>query len=137
MTNQDGAAAAPARPRTYPFRQPFDWWLRRRSYLLYMIREVTSLPIAIWWLLFLVEMSRLRSGSGGYHPLEAWFVVVSVICLVAALWHSYTFLSLAGVILRVPLGERHVPPKAIVGAMFGLFAVLSAVVVALVIWGGV
>jgi succinate dehydrogenase subunit C len=136
---RDGLVAAPpSRPlKAYQFRQPFNWWTRRRGYVLYMVRELSALPVAIWWLLFLVEVSRLRDGSNGYHPLEAWFVAVSVVCLVAAVWHSYTFLNLAGLIMRIPLGDRTVPARAIVGAAFSGFVVVTAVVAALLIWGGV
>jgi fumarate reductase subunit C len=135
--DRDGVVVAPNRPlRSHPYRQPFDWWLKRRGYLLYMIRELTALPIAAWWLLFLVELARLRGGPGGYRPLEAWFVAVSVVCLAAALWHSYTFLNLAGLIMRIPWGDRNVPARAIVGAAFSGLAVLTAVVAGLLIWGG-
>ena len=137
MSERDGVASAPARPiRPLPYRQPFTWWLRSRGYVLYIVRELTALPIAIWWLLFLVEVARLRDGSGGYRPLEGWFVAVSVVCLAAALWHSYTFLNLAGLIMRIPLGERTVPPATIVGAAFSGLVVVTAVVAALLIWGG-
>jgi fumarate reductase subunit C len=135
---RDGLLVAPnAAPlRAHPYRQPFTWWTRRRGYVLYLVRELSALPVAIWWLLFLVEVSRLRGGSSGYRPLEGWFVAVSVVCLIAALWHSYTFLNLAGLIMRIPLGDRNVPPRAIVGAAFSGFVVLTAVVAALLIWGG-
>lgn len=135
--------AAPARSgktgRTYPYRQPFGWWLRRRGYMLYMVRELTAVPIAVWMVLFLVEITRLRQGAGGYRSLfgEPVFVAVSVVCLAAAAWHSWTFLNLAGLIMRIPLGERTVPAKAIVRAAFGGFAMLTAVVAGLLIWGGV
>lgn len=136
---RDGVVGAPTAPPlpVHPYHQPFTWWLRSRGYVLYMLRELSALPVAIWWLLFLVEVSRLHGGASGYHPLEAWFVVVSVICLVAAVYHSYTFLSLAGLIMRIPLGERNVAPRTIVGAAFSGFVVLTAVVAALLIWGGV
>ncbi len=136
FADPDGAAAhGPL--RSHPYRQPFTWWLRRRGYLLYMLRELTALPIAAWWVLFLVEVARMRQGAGGYQPLGGpVFVVVSVLCLAAALWHSYTFLSLAGLIMRIPLGDRNVAPRTIVGAAFSAFVVLTAVVAALLIWGG-
>jgi fumarate reductase subunit C len=135
---RDGVASAHAAsaPKVHPYKQPFLWWTRRRGYVLYMVRELSALPVAIWWLLFLVELSRLHGGASGYHPLEAWFVVVSVICLVAAVWHSYTFLNLAGLIMRIPLGEKNVAPRTIVGAAFTGFVVVTAVVAALLIWGG-
>jgi len=134
----DGLVTAPAAAplRAHPYRHPVTWWLRSRGAVLYMVRELSAVPVAIWWLLFLVELSRLRDGSGGYHPLEAWFVVVSVICLAAALYHSFTFLNLAGLIMRIPLGDRSVPPRTIVGAAFSGFAVVTVVVAALLIWGG-
>lgn len=133
---RDGLGAPAGRLRAHPYRQPFNWWLRRRGYVLYMVRELTALPIAVWWLLFLVEVSRLRAGPGGYRPLEGWFVAVSAICLAAALWHSYTFLSYAGLIMRIPLGDRDVSPRTIARAAFGGFAVLTVVVGGLLIWGG-
>lgn len=137
---QDGAG--PARPsrtgRTYPFRQPFGWWLRRRGYVRYMVRELSAVPIAIWMALFLVELARLRQGAGGYRSLfgEPLFVAVSIVCLAAALWHSYTFLNLAGLIMRIPLGERTVSARTIVMVAFTGFALLTAVVAGLLIWGG-
>jgi fumarate reductase subunit C len=136
---RDGLVSAPAAPplRSHPYRQPLTWFLSRRGYVLYMLRELTALPVAIWWLLFLLEVSRLRDGAGGYRPLEGWFVAVSVVCLAAALWHSYTFLNLAGLIMRIPLGDRNVAPRTIVSAAFGGFVVLTAVVAGLLIWGGV
>jgi fumarate reductase subunit C len=135
---RDGVVPPPgaATLKVHPYRQPLMWWTRRRGYVLYMIRELSALPVAIWWLLFLVELSRLRGGPSGYHPLEAWFVVVSVVCLVAAVWHSYTFLNLAGLIMRIPLGDRNVAPRTIVGAAFTGFVVVTAGVAALLIWGG-
>lgn len=136
VVDRDGLAAPSAQLRVHPYRQPFDWWLRRRGYVLYMLRELTALPIAVWWLLFLVEVSRLRGGAGGYRPLEGWFVAVSVVCLAAALWHAYTFLSYAGLIMRVPLGDRDVQPRTIAGAAFSAFAVVTVVVAGLLIWGG-
>ena len=138
----DGAStAAPARPSkpaaTYPFKQPFTWWTRRRGYLLYMLREVTTVAIALWMILFVVEIARLRAGSGGYQPLGGpLFIAVSLVCLALAVWHSYTFLSLSGLIMRIPLGERTAPAQVIVGAAFAGFAVTTAVITGLLIWGG-
>lgn len=135
-------ASAPARPapraRAYPYRQPFTWWMRRRGYLLYIVRELTAVPVAAWMVIFVVEISRLHQGSAGYQSLFAspLFIAVSVVCLIAALWHSFTFLSLAGLIIRIPVGDRSVPPRMIVGAMFTGFVVLSAVIAGLMIWGG-
>ena len=138
----DGAStAASARPSnpvaTYPFRQPFTWWTRRRGYLLYMLREVTPVPIALWMIFFLIEIARARRGAAGYEPFGGpVFIALSTVCLAFALWHSYTFLSLAGVIMRIPLGDRTVSPRVIVGGAFAGLAVVTALIGALLILGG-
>jgi len=141
-TGADGVSArmpahAAQPPIAYPFKQPFTWWTRRRGYLLYMLREFTAVGIAAWMILFLVEIARAREGGAGYQPLGGpLFVVVSVVCLALALWHSYTFLSLAGMIMRIPLGDRTVSPSVIARAMFALLAVVTALIAGLLIWGG-
>ncbi len=141
MSAAPDGTAAPAGSgragRARPYRQPFTWWLRRRGYVLYLVRELTAIPVAIWMVLFLVEIARLRGGAGGYQPLGGpLFVAVSVVCLAAALWHSFTFLNLAGLILRIPIGDRSVAPRTIVAGAFGGLIVVSAAVAALAIRGG-
>lgn len=133
------AAPSPSKPAAaYPFKQPITWWTRRRGYLLYMLREFTTVGIAVWMTLFVVEIARLRAGSGGYEPFGGpLFIAISLVCLALAVWHSYTFLSLSGLIMRIPLGERTVPAQVIKGAAFAGFAVTTAVITALLIWGGV
>lgn len=140
-TEPDGLrpAAPAAQARVFPYRQPFGWWLKRRGYVMYMLRESTALPIALWMALLLVEVYRARRGSGGYQPLfvgSAPFIALSLFCLAAALWHAYTFLSLAGTIIRIPRGDVEVPARAITGFMFSLLLVASVVVGGLLIWGG-
>jgi fumarate reductase subunit C len=137
-TSHNGTAAPAAPPtRTYPYRQSRLWWLRNRRYLLYMVREFTAIPIAIWMVFFLVEIAGLRGGSRGYQPLggPVW-VLFSLLCLVLALYHSVTFLRLAGQFMRIPMGDRNVPGGMIVAGAFSGFVLVSVVVGFLLIWGG-
>ena len=144
-----GAAAPPAareedrrtRPasgaRTYS--PPFSagWWTGNRRLVLYMLREFTAIPVAIWMLWFLVEIARARGGAASYRPNGGpVFVAFSVVCLALALWHSVTFLRLSGLIVRLPLGQRTVPASVIVGGSFALMLVATVVVGALLILGG-
>jgi fumarate reductase subunit C len=102
-----------------------------------MVREFTSIPIAAWVIVFMVEVARLQNGRSGYEPLSGpvW-IAFSLVCLVFALWHSFTFLSLAGRIIRIPRGEGYLPPRVIVGGMFGLFAAATIVIGGLLVLGG-
>ena len=122
---------------TYRARYSGAWWLRGTRTFAYMAREFTAVPIAAWWFWFLVEIARAKSGPNGYAPhVSTAFVVFSIVCLLFALFHSYTFLSLAGLILRIPVGLKTVPPRLIATLAFSAFFVASAVIAALLVYFG-
>ncbi len=113
---------------------PGNWWTRRRHYFLYIVREFTSLPLAVWLIWFLVEVRRAHHGATVYYPSASpFFVAFSVIVLLFALYHSYTFLSLAGSILRFKVLDKTVPSNVVVLAQFGIWAVASVVIAAVLI----
>ena len=116
---------------------PASWWARKRHYFFYMLREFTAMPLALWLLWFLVEIKRAGDGAASYAPhSSALFIAFSVVCLLFALYHSITFLSLAGVIIHVRFLDRPVPSRLIVLSQFGLWAVASIVIGFVLIWFG-
>jgi fumarate reductase subunit C len=128
---------AQAAPREYRWRMPANWWTRTRHYFLYVVREFTALPLALWLLWLLVEIKRAGDGPHRYSPHGSTaFVVFSVIVLLFALYHSVTFLTLSGVIIRLKVFDRQVPSRLVTAAMFGTWAVASVVIGAALIWFG-
>src|SRR5256885_12354353 len=112
-------------------------WPRRPHYFWYIVREFTSLPLALWLLWLLVEIRRAQDGPTGYHPHSSLgFVIFSVIVLLFALYHSVTFLSLAGAILHFNVADRPIPSQLIVLSQFGAWAAASAVVGFVLIYFG-
>ncbi len=61
----EAPASADGRPRVYKTGMSRGWWLRRRHYFLYIVREFTSVPLALWLLWFLVEIQRASNGPKG------------------------------------------------------------------------
>ncbi|MDQ6919448.1 MAG: hypothetical protein M3Z98_08830 [Candidatus Dormibacteraeota bacterium] len=123
--------------RTY--RRPLgnDWWIRRRSYFLYMVRESTVIFMVAWLVWFLFQVGALK--FGGYEPPtidDYWFIAFSVICLFFTLWHAVTFLNLSGLILRVPVGDRFLPAFVIKGLAFGGLLFVTVVGGAIMIYLG-
>ncbi len=124
-----GAMSSDTASREYRWVMPRGWWTRNRHYFTYILREFTAVPMALWLLWFLVEVQRAQNGTAGYFPHSSiGFVIFSVICLGFALYHSITFLSLAGVIIHLNVADRPVPPRLIVLTMFGAWAVASLVI---------
>jgi fumarate reductase subunit C len=128
------AHAAPQQ-KEYAWRMPAGWWTRTRHYFLYMAREFTSVPMALWLIWLLWEIKRAGNGPKGYYPpTSTLFVVFSAVVLLFALYHSYTFLKLAGVIIRIKVLDRVIPARVIVLSMFGLWALASLVVGFVLVW---
>ncbi len=127
--------SSPAARRDYLWHMPRNWWTRRSHYFTYILREFTALPLAVWLIWFLVEVRRAHHGAGEYYPSASIaFVIFSVICLGFALYHSITFLSLAGVILQFKVLDRTIPARVVVLAQFGIWAVASAVIAFVLIY---
>ena len=124
-------------PHEYGWRMPATWWTRTRHYFLYIVREFTAVPLALWLLWLLVEIKRAGDGPTRYSPHSSTaFVVFSVIVLGFALYHSVTFLTLSGVIIRVKVLDRPLPSRLVTAAMFGTWAAASLVIGAALIWFG-
>jgi succinate dehydrogenase subunit C len=123
------ASAASAEPRNYRWSMPANWWTRNRRYFLYVVREFTALPMALWVLWLLYDIRSAGSGASTFQPPRSLaFVALSAVCLAFATYHSYTFLKLAGVIIHLKVMDKTVPPRVIVLTMFGLWALASIVI---------
>jgi fumarate reductase subunit C len=108
---------------------PATWWTRKAHYFWYVVREFTALPLAVWLLWFLVEIQRAQNGPKGYYPHSSGgFVIFSAVCLLFGLYHSITFLSLAGSILHFRVLDRPVPSRLVVLSQFGLWVIASIVI---------
>ena len=128
------APAARTAPHTYRWSMPAHWWTRNRRYFLYVVREFTALPMALWLLWLLYDIKSAGSGAAAFQPpRSAAFVAFSAVCFLFATYHSYTFLKLAGVIMHVKVMDKTVPPRVIVLTMFGLWALASIVIGAVLI----
>lgn len=139
------AEAAPSRHRAegqggglkhpYPWRMRAGWWTGNRHYFWYVVREFTALPLALWllWLLYDIRQAGVRPVN--FHPpTSPAFVVFSVIVLLFSLYHSVTFLSLSGLIIRVKVLDRPVPSRVITVAMFGAWAAASVAITFVLVW---
>jgi fumarate reductase subunit C len=119
---------AHAASREYAWRMPVSWWTRNRHYLLYTVREFTALPLAIWllWLLYDISQTRIVQPTA--------FGIFSIFCLPFAVYHSYTFLKLAGDILHFKVFDRPISSRLIVLSQFGAWVAASIVIGFLLVW---
>jgi fumarate reductase subunit C len=128
--------------RTYPMytrTYPRWWWLRRGPYLRFAAREITSMFAAGFSVLLLAFLFALGSGPQAYarflHLLNSpWMVAVSVITLVALLYHVATWFRLTTYILVVRVGAMVLPRRGLIAALLIAWLGASAVVAFFHIW---
>ena len=113
----------------YPKMRP-TWWLSRPWYIRFMIREVTSVFIAIFLVILLIEVRKIAQGPEGYAAMVAklrapGWIVFHAVALAFALYHTVTWFMATGVVQVVRIGDRQVPPGLVVAGTFVAWAAVS------------
>src|SRR5579859_5103422 len=99
-------AVGPAPGRYRPAERPglpVAWWRGNPRYSVYMLRELSSVFLALWAVLFLAQLKRLRRSQEAYEVFvkgqgRPLWVAFHLTAFAFALLHSVTWLQLAGVV---------------------------------------
>jgi fumarate reductase subunit C len=110
-----------------------SWWLQHPRYILYMIRELTSLFVGLYCALLAVGLVRLSQGHAAWDGFVAAFssplgVVFQLLCLVFATYHSVTWFALTPKAMPLMVKGEPVPGGVIVGAHYVAWAAVSIAV---------
>ncbi len=129
------SARSVSRVRAYDWHMPSDWWLKKRNYLLYMIRELTAVFAALWVVIFLVQLPLLKSNPAAWSQFMAspGWMLFSLISLLFVLYHAWTWFNLMGTVLYFRPGKQAIPGKTIVAAMLFVWAAVSIVIALILI----
>ena len=117
------------------YRRPISvwWWTRKRTYFLFVMRELSSLFIA-WLVAYLLLLIRaVGRGEAAYVDFldwasSPWLVALNLVAFGFVLLHTVTWFSLTPQAMVVSLRGRRVPAAAIIGAQYAGLAVVSAFV---------
>lgn len=118
---------------------PPTWWLSNRAYGLFMVRELTSVFIAAYLILFLLMLHKLAVGREAY---EAYLRLLAtpgmlafhLLALAAALFHAITWFNLTPMGMAVRgLGGKRVPSVIVAGFSYAAWFVVSIVVASIVL----
>jgi fumarate reductase subunit C len=108
------------------------WWLRRRSYLLFVIRELSCVFVA-WFVVFLLLLVRaVTQGEREYQrflDLSAtpWMLALNVITLCFVMLHTITWFNVAPQAIVVQLRGRRVPASFILMLHYAAWVLLTGV----------
>ena len=114
------------------------WWLKRKPYFLFMIRELTSVFVAGYCIFLLVFVYKLTQGADAYGNFMAALkspisVVMHLITLVFVLYHTITWFNLTPKILVLYRGEDRIPQGLVAATFYAGWVVVSIIVTLLVL----
>ena len=121
------------------YRRPVStwWWLKKRTYFVFVMRELSSIFIA-WFVVFLlVLVAAVGRGGTAYQAFLDFaaspvVVAVNVVTFAFVVLHTVTWFSLTPKAMDVRLGGRPLPASAVIASQYVGLAVVSACVVWLV-----
>jgi fumarate reductase subunit C len=117
------------------WRRPIStwWWLQKRTYFLFVMRELSSLFVA-WYVLFLLLLVRtVGRGEAAYENFLNWaaspvVVAINVVAFAFIALHTVTWFSLTPQAMALRVRGRPVPGLLIIGGQYAGLAVVSAFV---------
>jgi fumarate reductase subunit C len=118
-------------PRWLRRRMSTYWWLERRSYLLFILRELSSVSVAWTALLILMIVAALGDGADAYRQLLArlggpGWLALHALALAFLVLHSVTWFRLAPQAMVMRARGRRIPGALVAGAHFAAWLVVSA-----------
>ncbi len=123
-----------------PYVRPMSgWWLKNPFYVKYMIREATSIFVALYAFVLLAGLSSLLESEAAYNawldsmstPLAIFF---HLIALAAALYHTVTWFKVSPKVTPpMFVGGNRVPDAVITGVQYGIAAVVYLILL-IVAW---
>lgn len=134
----DRSAYTEFHPRWY--RRPIStwWWLGKRTYLLFILRELSSLSVA-WFVVFMLLLVRaIGQGDAEYqrfldrvdHPLV---VLLNLVALAFVTFHMVTWFNLTPQAMVVRAGGQRIRPSWIMASQYAAWLIVSAFVLWLLV----
>ena len=126
----------PDNSKMYHPHMPTAWWFRKWSYFLFMLRELTSVFIAVFLVVYLFQIYHITQGADAYWEIAGQFrsggwIAFHGVALIFAIYHSLSWFKTAAVILTPRVGGWMVPPWMVVALHTAAWLAASAAVLML------
>jgi fumarate reductase subunit C len=133
-------ASTAYQPRWYRPHVSTYWWLWRWAYLKFILRELSSVCVAYFVVLLLLQLRALSHGPEAYVAFLQWLkaphiIALNAVSLLFALFHTITWFNLAPRAMVVRVRGKRVPDLLISGTNYVAWLVVSVAVAWLILRG--
>jgi Fumarate reductase subunit C len=113
------------------------WWLGQWRYLKFILREISSVFVAIFVVVTLFQLRGLLGGPEAYYRFQAWLrtpgaIAINLISFLFVLFHAVTWFNLTPHAMTVRVGGNRVPDFMVAAPNYLAWLVVSAAVAWLV-----
>jgi fumarate reductase subunit C len=125
-------------PRWYRPPVSVYWWLKQRQYLTFILRELSSVFVALFVVMTLFQLWALKKGPEAYAQFQQWLqsplvIALSILGFFFVVFHSITWFNLTPSAMPVRLGGKRLPAFLVAAPSYVAWAVVSAIVAWLVL----
>lgn len=127
-------------PKSYHPRVSTYWWLDRWTYLKFILRELSSVFVAFFVVVTLLQISALVHGPEEYAAFQQWLrnplvVAINVVSFLFIVFHAITWFNLAPKAMVVRVGGKRLPGLIIAGSNYAAWLAVSAAIAWIVLRG--
>ena len=117
------------------------WWSRKWSYLKFMLRELSSVFVAFYVVILLLQLHALRGGPEAYQGFQDWLknpllVFLNGIGFLFVLFHAVTWFNLTPKAMVVRLRGKRLPDVLVAAPNYAAWLAISALIVFLLMRQG-
>ena len=113
---------------TRTYRRPFpgSWWLKKGSYFIFMMRELSSVFVALYSIFLIIQFCSVSEGPEKYNAWLVvsqswWMILIHVVIGVFVLLHMITWFRISGRIF----GAKPLTPAMVTVANYIVWVVVS------------
>ena len=127
-------------PKSYHPRVSTYWWLARWPYMKFILREMSSVFVAWFVIVTLLQIRALIGGPADYAEFQEWMrspllLTLNAVSFLFVMFHAVTWFSLASKAMAIRVGGRRLPGVAITAPNYVAWVVTSAVIAWIVLRG--
>lgn len=120
-------------PRWIRTRMSTYWWLRRGSYLAFILRELSSIFVGWFVVYLLLLVVAVIRGESRYQEFLDWsgspaVLALNIVSCFFIVYHAITWFNLAPKAMVLHVGGTRVPGFLIAGSNYLAWAMASAIV---------
>jgi fumarate reductase subunit C len=114
------------------------WWLFQRQYFKFILRELSSVFVAAFVVITLLQLNALRHGPEAYARFERWMrnpavIALNLVSFFFVLFHAITWFNLAPSAVAVRVRGKRLPDFMVAAPNYVVWLVVSGGVAWLVL----